>query len=262
MSNLAFSERRVLEQLFRMGGGVVLDFTNTTFSEFFRLDFSVEIYGNKYEGHGDSKAKRLRGFWDVEDDHLVGRVTHALIDLCEATSDTSLVKRGRDIADRLVAAAPLDNIEELSIDFSDGLLSRFAESTRKLIAAGAYSDAVDRMHTTIVLYLRRICQDRGIVFTDKEPLQNLAGKYVKHVVSTSELETEMSERIIKSSISILERFNPVRNERSMAHPNQPVGDAEAKFIVSSVLAMLRFFRSIERTRKASEKQDDEWDVPF
>jgi hypothetical protein len=80
MSNLKMVERQCFEELFGMASGYVLDFTNQTFSEFFRESVHVDIYAEKYAVNGDSKAKRLRAFISLEPDARVGK---ALSDLLE-----------------------------------------------------------------------------------------------------------------------------------------------------------------------------------
>ena len=73
MSSLTHLEKRTLETMLGMGGGYVLDFSDRTFSEFFREVVRIEIYDDKYASHGTSKAKRLRSFWEKEPDVLVGK---------------------------------------------------------------------------------------------------------------------------------------------------------------------------------------------
>jgi hypothetical protein len=53
---------RLIEDLFDMGGGYVLDFCNRTFAEFFAIELGVDIDDPKYSVEGSSKAKRLRYF--------------------------------------------------------------------------------------------------------------------------------------------------------------------------------------------------------
>ena len=73
MSNLTSIDKKKLEKLFQMSSGYVLDFSDRTFAEFFN-DFKVDIHSEKYKDTGDSKAKKLRKFWRIEPDDLVGRV--------------------------------------------------------------------------------------------------------------------------------------------------------------------------------------------
>lgn len=53
---------RLIDDLFDMGGGYVLDFTNQTFAEFFADELGIAIYDPRWEATGTSKAKRLRYF--------------------------------------------------------------------------------------------------------------------------------------------------------------------------------------------------------
>lgn len=69
--------------------------------------------------------------------------------------------------------------------------------------------------------------------------------YIKALEQTITLH-ETSKRIIKSSISVFEQFNDVRNNLSLAHDNKLLGQAEARFIFDSVVGILRFAKTLER----------------
>lgn len=118
MSSLVLSERRLLEGLFEMGEGYVLDFSNRTFGEFVQEAVGLDIDDDKYSVDGVSKAKRLRAFWRLEPDHTIGTLLHALIDYVESLerypeSTGARTKRCREIADRLLTAGPnLDPLKE------------------------------------------------------------------------------------------------------------------------------------------------------
>ena len=73
-------ERACIEELFGMSGGYVLDFSNRTFSEFFREAINVDIYSDKYSVSGESKARRLRAFIEIESDAFVGKVLAELLE--------------------------------------------------------------------------------------------------------------------------------------------------------------------------------------
>ncbi len=81
MSSLTTLEKRYFEDLLGMSGGYVLDFSNSTFSAFFRECLNIDIYSSKYENYGDSKAKRMRSFWETEPDIKVGKALNDLLDV-------------------------------------------------------------------------------------------------------------------------------------------------------------------------------------
>lgn len=74
MASLKPVEKDCFEDLLQMRGGYVLNFVDRTFAEFFRSVASVDIDTPKYSFNGSSKANRLRAFWEVESDPLVGTV--------------------------------------------------------------------------------------------------------------------------------------------------------------------------------------------
>src|SRR5438046_8534673 len=80
MSSLKILERDCFEELFEMSGSYVMDFSNRTFSEFIRESVNVDIYSNKYAVNGESKAKRLRTFLQIESDALAGKVLSDLME--------------------------------------------------------------------------------------------------------------------------------------------------------------------------------------
>jgi hypothetical protein len=65
MSNLKPVDRIYLERLLKMGSGYVLSFSNATFADFIRGSTGDDIYSDAYSGIGDSKANRLRAFWNT-----------------------------------------------------------------------------------------------------------------------------------------------------------------------------------------------------
>lgn len=51
---------KIIDDVFDMHGGYVLDFSNQTFSDFFVDEIGIDIYSSQFENGGTSKAKRLR----------------------------------------------------------------------------------------------------------------------------------------------------------------------------------------------------------
>jgi restriction endonuclease Mrr len=57
---LKSTDIKLLDEIFEMSGGYVLDFSNRTFSEFFIEELGINIDNPAYDVNGTSKAKRLR----------------------------------------------------------------------------------------------------------------------------------------------------------------------------------------------------------
>ena len=52
----------IIDRVFDMEGGFVLDFSDRTFAEFFHEELQVGIDDPRWAAQGKSKAKRLRSF--------------------------------------------------------------------------------------------------------------------------------------------------------------------------------------------------------
>lgn len=68
----------LLDYIFEMGGGYVLDFSNQTYSEFFNDELQINIDNERYCDIGTSKAKRLRSFLRQSESSEVLRVLDSL----------------------------------------------------------------------------------------------------------------------------------------------------------------------------------------
>ena len=73
-------DMRLIDDLFGMGGGYVLDFSDRTFAEFFSDELDIDIDHPKFSAEGMSKAKRLRCFLRTSDSSTRVRVLKALWD--------------------------------------------------------------------------------------------------------------------------------------------------------------------------------------
>jgi hypothetical protein len=79
----------VVEDVFEMGGGYVLDFSNRTFAQFFAAELDVDIDDTAYARIGTSKANRLRCFLQTVDAPTAARTLGALWEYREALREKS-----------------------------------------------------------------------------------------------------------------------------------------------------------------------------
>ena len=74
----------LLDELFEMGGGYVLDFSDRTFGQFFAQELNYDIDDPAYVVNGRSKGKRLRCFLQKVDSPTVVRTLKAIWEYREA----------------------------------------------------------------------------------------------------------------------------------------------------------------------------------
>ncbi len=109
MSGLSIADRRKLEMLLGMSSGYVLNFSDRTFGEFVLEAVGLDIHAEKYVTEGTSKAKKLREFWRLENDHTIATLLLALIDYKESldalpdAASKALTEKCRELATRILS---------------------------------------------------------------------------------------------------------------------------------------------------------------
>ena len=268
MSDLTAIEKRKLERAFGMGSGYVLNFSNRTMEEFFLDTVGIEIYDEKYNRGTGSKANRMREFWDVESNHTVGKVLGTIFDNWEEFKSFDSPEQPPEeclkIVQRLKDSAPVPDLDALTPNTAEETFENLSESVRKSIEQNKPEEGLDRLHTFLIKYFRTLCQKRGLSVGRDKPLHSLVGEYIKALKQAGEIESEMTERILKGSISVMEAFNKVRNEQSYAHDNTILNYNESLLIFKHVTSSVRFINVLEGadSLELSETEDSEEEPPF
>lgn len=251
MSDLTNLEKRQFERLLQMGGGYVLDFSNRTFAEFVSDSVRRIISDPRYAYGSGSKANLLRGFWKEETNRTVGKLLGDLVEYAVAEGQvgterqTDLEGCRRAVA-RLLQESPVPELAALSAISDDRDFEVVANAVRDAIERNEPEAGLDRLHTFVMKYVRSLCAAQGIDAPRDKPLHSLFGEYLKRLREAGLVESEMTSRILKSSISVLEAFNDVRNNRSLAHDNPILGYEEALLIFNHIASTIRFLRSVDR----------------
>ena len=287
MSDLTTSEKRKLERLFAMGSGHALDFTHRTLGEFVEARTGRDVYARHYPQRGSgSKAWKLRTFWEVEPNHLCGKLIGALIDhraevledgerrgvtfldLTRQPDEDHLVEECRRITTRLSQWGAVAELDAIAAPVPEPDFEVVAGEVQEAIRRNRPEAGLDRLHTFVVKFVRSLCANRGITATRDRPLHSLFGEYVKALRAKGSIESQMTERLLRASISTLEGLNDVRNEHSLAHDNPVLNYEESLLIFNHVTATVRFVKAMEdklaraEAPAAPEAPSSDDDLPF
>ena len=236
------------------GPGYVLRYSDNTFAEFFKDEFQIEIYDQVYQGGGTSKRHHLINFCLKEPVGIVARVLSMLADKRRQLADASAAPPQDGLQDpfeALVTAietrADQPLTDALYLYEQDRSLSELVTDLQRTLESNKPEAALDRLHTYCMKYFAYLLSLRSIECTDKEALHARFGKYRNCLLAETNLQ-EISDLAMKSAISVLEKFNDVRNSRSFAHDSVILDHQEARYVFDIVTALLRFIRSYEAGR--------------
>ncbi len=171
MANLSTIDKQILEKLFQMESGYVLNFSDRTMAEFFKDDLDIDIYSNKYDYASGSKANRMRAFWSIEENNLVGECVLKLINYIENQSllgtlninsfPENLMGRGRQIGDNLLKKTSSIVATKSIASFSDGdinisLQKEIFTHVEQLLEDGHFFTAVEEAYKIVRLKLKEV----------------------------------------------------------------------------------------------------------
>ena len=156
---------------------------------------------------------------------------------------------------------PLPRTDAIDRFVRDQTLDELVTSIERDIGANRPAAALDRLHTYCMKKFGHLLDVRRIPWDRAEPLHSRVGKYVK-VLSQSRGLRDVTIQIIKNAIGVFDKFNHVRNNQSLAHDDELLDPAEARFIYDSITAILRFIKSIEAISSTSAPASFEDEIPF
>lgn len=276
MAELNYQDKETIEDFLEMKSGYVLDFSNRTFQEFIYRSVKKDIYDPIYNYASGSKANLLRRFIEIEHSSTVGKLIEDFCNYWYSKSQRGQIHRfkGDDflhsetlkIAETLKTDKIVENIESIKPNnLEDRDFETLAKNIRESIEKNEPELSIDRLHTFTFKYIRTLCKKHNIEFKKEESLNSIFGKYVKYLSNQKLLESEMSEKILKYSINILDAFNDVRNNKSLAHDNPILNYDESLLILNNISTAIKFIEKIEfqiDAKKNIEVSENEYDLPF
>jgi hypothetical protein len=272
MSDLSGVERRILEKVFRMSDGYIMGFNNSTFGEFVLDTIAVDVYAKGMDALGTSKANRMRHLFNILPNHRLGVLLKEMLAVEELEGATwSPVEeatrlKARQIAGRLAKGGSVEGAEALLPNSSERNFEALAREVREAIDRDQPEVGLDRLHTFAVKYIRTLYEQHFNRPANRDATANsLLGEYANELKKNGHIDSKMTAEILKSSARVLDAFNHVRNNQTLAHDNpELVNRDEARFIFSTVAISIRFLKGlherIEATKQSSHTDFD--DIPF
>jgi hypothetical protein len=268
MSDLQASERIKVEKLLGMKNGYVSDFSNRTFRDFIIEYTGIDIYKPGYEARGESKANRLRNFFEVESNFNTARLIKALADYHKdykqstwdglKKEEHALYRECLRIAEKIESRSSIEDADALEVNDSNLETQLLLQSIKNSIGSDNPTEALDRLHTFLMKYIRGLLTKHDLSFNKDTRLNVLYKTYVDFLKSNGFLASQMSERIIKSLSSILDAYDEVRNNKSFAHDNEILNHEESILIIGQSCGIIKF---IQKTEKKIDEKNKSVDTP-
>lgn len=124
------------------------------------------------------------------------------------------------------------------------------------LSSGNYEEAIDRVHTSFHGYLRELLSSHGIEYLEGDTLQQLYKKlhsYYEESIQPKEVAS-LIKTCLRSATGIVTALNEIRNNHSMAHPNEHlIGKREAKLVIQFIQDIVSYLEDIETSICCNEQ---------
>lgn len=126
----------------------------------------------------------------------------------------------------------------LELKISSEVIKRTIADLKTLISSRGAVSGVDRVHTLLHGYMRAICIRENITYQQGDNITKLF-KLLRQHPKLNQIQN--SERLLQSFSSIVDSLNPIRNDASMAHPNENILEEEEAWLVITVVRTLIYY---------------------
>lgn len=289
MADLTAYEKEILDNLFNMKSNNVLDMDKEEFLHFIEKYIDIDL--DEYEEYQvENSADLFRKMCEIESNYIIAMTLKYLLEWYlehkyyndDDYNEEEYKYNGNDKSDyfykKIHKYSECKRVES-NLMFKDFYkipksqndeLNKLITDIWESLGRDIPQFIIDRLHTFTTGFLREICITHDIDIRDdkgnKYPITSLIGSIAKFYVKEKCFESEFSVVAIKSSISIFEKFNDLRNNKSYAHDNKVLNNFETEYMAKSIINTLQLIKTIEGRlkffkKKALIKNDDE-EGPF
>lgn len=232
---------RLVNQWIGVQGGYLGDFTYRSHREFYPEYCGVDI--DPGEIQGTTRERFISVLENADGRAQASIITGTLVRFPVGDGPKT---RTPELEDDLRSVAR--NLEIRSIDGAEwNLTSQVVEAAitdaETLLRTSGPRSAVDRVHTAMHGYLKAACQHYGVDVEDDASTTRLLKVLRREhpTLAIGSAQGSHMSKVLNSTASILDALGPIRNRRSLAHPNDDLLDDEDALLVFNVVRSLLIY---------------------
>lgn len=247
MAGMTTNEQRKLVHLYLgVTGGYLASFDNISLLERFYIGAGLDVNPRELQGTNKEKFEQTLGAASPLDQAVIIRASlerHPPDEKAWGTRSAKLHDELISVAERLEGLPPVASKKPV---ITSAVVNRAIDDAEELITTTGATSAVDRLHTVLHGYLQAVCTAAGISYSEKSMMSGLFAlirqqhpAFVGPTTRKAELDA-----IARHISGIMDILNPIRNQASLAHPNNDLLDApEAFFVVNIIRTILHYLDS-------------------
>lgn len=234
---------RIVNRYIGVSGGYLGDFSYRTHAEFYPEYCDLDLDPFKFLEDGTTR-ERFIAVLEQSPPHVQAKVIRGVLEKYPVGS--SALRTEASGAELVAMAERLERggmVAGAPPSLTSDVVARALDDAEALLQKGGATSAVDRVHTALHGHLRYLCERAGIEFGRDDTMVALLKKLRTAHPSLQDLGPRAGdiETVLKASGSILDALNPVRNNASVAHPNEELlGREEAQLVINIGRSLLAY----------------------
>ncbi|TYS87721.1 abortive infection family protein [Rossellomorea aquimaris] len=241
-----------------VSGGYLGDFSYSTHADFYPSYCGLDI--NPYDYNGTTRERFIQILTGAtasdQSKILLGILEKYPLHLFEDMLQDEIIKpsefqnkeRLHEKIEQWINQLRGEVIEQGELKHDIEFVKEVLQQADTLISKHSYSSAVDRSHTAIHGYLKALCDEQNITFSEQNvKIQDMWSK-LKTDHPSFNIEVREHQRPINQTVNaigkFLENMNDIRNRHGFSHPNEDIiEENEAKFIINLSRVLLYYIDS-------------------
>ncbi len=233
---------RLVNRYIGGSGGYLGDFTSyRAYAEFYPEYCNLDIDINQYQGTIRTRFMTIleNSPPDVQAKIVRGVLKRFPLDapIKPGTRTKELYDEFSDIGARLEGASPVASPEP---KITSAVVERAIADVEALIPTSGAVSGVDRIHTMLHGYLCEVCDRKNISYSQDDSMTRLF-KILRQghpAFQNFGMRSKEIERVLQSFANIMDALNPIRNNASVAHPNEELLEKDEAMLVINVARTL------------------------
>ena len=235
---------KIVNRYIGVSGGYLGDFSYRTHAEFYPEYCDLDVDPNQYQG---TTRERFIAILKGSPPDVQAKIVRGVLQGFPLDAEYKPTFRTKELYDellniarRLEGASPIASPEPKT---TSAVVERAIGDVEALVQTSGAVSGVDRVHTALHGYLRAVCERENIAYGKDDSMTRLFKSLRQHHPALQNLGARPQdiERVLQSFASIMDALNPIRNNASIAHPNEDLLDKdEAMLVINAARTLLHY----------------------
>jgi len=239
---------KIVNRYIGVFGGYLGDFSYRSHADFYPEYCDLDINPYDYEG---TTRERFIQILKNSPPNVQAKIVRGVLERFPINAEVAKpATRTQELHDELLEIAKrLEGVSPIAPPdpkITSAIVERAIADVETLLGTNSAVSGVDRIHTALHGYLQAVCDGQGIPYQKDDSMTKLFKLLRQHHPALQNLgaRSQDIERVLQSFASILDVLNPIRNNASVAHPNNDLLEKdEAMLVINAARTILHYLDS-------------------